>query len=260
MENMRKIFSNYYMCIDAKSQEIADLASKNQDISEVTLKYINEIYQSVNSESEFHTDRFKSAYHLAITPLVEFFIARIFYHYSENNELNWNVNLRFQENKTVPDIRIFFREDNKEKTIAIIEIKTRVSWIQACFSEHRADADDKKRQEGRGKINSIEDFQKQIKKYLETYEIKSDQFFVFIPSLKGAYKPTFNKNIDDYKKWFCTLAPLKEENLVLLSNNPRLELDKIKKIENIQATQNFESMLKSLANNSKRTYMNSNLR
>lgn len=254
MNNVREIFTDYYTCIDTKSKEIAYSASKNQDISEKTLKFISEIYQSVNVESMFHNDHFDSAYHLAITPLVEFFIARIFYHYSESEKLNWNINLRRQKNKTVPDIRIFHKENNKEITIAIIEIKVRVSWMQACFSEYRAKSDEKKRQEGHGNIDSIIDFQNQIEKYLTTYKITRDQFFVFIPTLNGAYKPISNKNIEDYKKWFYSVADLKEENLILLSNNPRLNLEK-DSFGDTQATRNFEKMLKSLANNSKHTLL-----
>jgi hypothetical protein len=235
------------MSIDDKSQEIAHLASNNQDISEITLKFINEIYQSVKSDSNFHNNHFNSAYHLATTPFVEFFIARIFYHYSEEKQLNWNINLRCQENKTVPDIRIFHKENDEKKTIAIIEIKVKVSWMQALFSEHRAIADENRRRERNSQKDSIVDFQEQIKKYLETYQITDKQFFVFIPSLNGAYKPKSNENIENYKKWFYSVTHLKEENLILLSNNPRLNLED-KNIEDIQATSNFEFLLKSLDN------------
>jgi hypothetical protein len=247
MMTIQDIFKEYYLTIDFKSQDIADLASNNQDISEIILKFINEIYQSVNAEKSFHDDHFDSAYHLITTPLVEFFIARIIYHYSKKNNLNWMINLRRQEQKTAPDIRIYKKLNDNEKTLAIIEIKTKISWMQACFSEYRAKADEKKRQEDQSRADSIDDFQKQLQKYSDIYDTPKEHIFVLIPSLYGAYKPRINNNIEEYKTQFYRVTNLKKENLILLSNNPRLNLEVYDNIE-MQPTNNFESMLKIIAN------------
>jgi|SRR5208283_900266 len=251
MGPLQEIFTEYYESIDAKSKELAHSASENQKISANAIKFINEIYQSVKTENKSDGDHFDSAYHLTITPFVEFFIARIFYHYSEYNDLKWYIKLRRQEKKTVPDIRIYQKVNAKERTIALIEIKTRVSWMQACFSEYRSKKDEKYRQEKGSDVNSIKKFQEQIQKYLDTYHITEEQFFVFIPTLSGAYKPTIEADIEKYKMWFYRMMNLKEENLILLSNNPRLNLDK-DNIGDLQATQNLELLLKSLAINSKK--------
>jgi hypothetical protein len=252
MADLERIFTDFYTCIDVKSKDIADLASKDQNITEITLNFIREIYQSIKVESEFRNNYFKSSYHLTITPLLEFFIARILYHYSTNNNLNWKINLRCQERKTSPDIRIYISENGEERTIGIVEIKARASWMQACFSEDSAISDETKRQEKSEKKNSIEDFQGQIGKYLETYSITGDQFFVFVPSLFGVDRRKYKRNIEDYKNWFSFVTKLGERNLILLSNNPRLNLE-TENVDDLRVTHNFELMLKTLANNSKQS-------
>jgi hypothetical protein len=122
--------------------------------------------------------------------------------------------------------------------------------MQACFSEYRYNKDDQNRQEKHSDVDSIKKFQDQIQKYLDVYEITKDRFFVFVPTMSGAYKPTIEANVEKYKMWFYRMMNLKEENLILLSNNPRLHLDE-DNISDLQATQNFELLLKSIANNSK---------
>ena len=242
MDTLSENFSEYYKNLDEEARNIAGLAYPEMNISEKILESIHDIYHSVNHEKKFNNDNFESAYHLAITPFLEFFIARILYHFSENSKLNWKICLRRQFKKTSPDIRILLNK----KTIAIIEIKANPRWMQACFSEERA-YDDRQKilKDGEGK-DSIKKLKDQVEKYKNIYGIEQNQIFFFIPTLIGVDRIKYSKTIEDYRLWFSENIPVNPENLILLSDNPRLDLEKENERTSYQVTNNFKDMLQSL--------------
>jgi len=77
--------------------------------------------------------KFESAYHNAISSDCEFLISRVLYYFAHFKKLDWKIYLRRQFKGTAPDIRT----ESGNKTIVIIEIKSKAGWIQSIFSKER---------------------------------------------------------------------------------------------------------------------------
>jgi hypothetical protein len=229
--------------IDEKANDIAKKISNNENVTSDILQFINEIYIEVASYKEhFHDDnKFEAAYHEPITSYLEFFIARILYHFSEIKKLGWKIYLRRQvgkqPNRVVPDIRI----EKNGKTIAIIEIKAKVGWAQGMFSEERFKKYEKKSR----KI--IDRFRETLKKYKNLFNIDYSQIFLLIPSLKEAHKKTSNESFEKHIDRTSESTGLSEENIIVLSKNLELELEEKEVDQNeLSPTTDFENMIKKL--------------
>jgi len=235
-------YLKFYQMIDEKANDIAKKISNNENVTSDVLQFINEIYNEVASYKEyFHDDKFEAAYHEPITSYLEFFIARILYHFSEIKKLGWKIYLRRQVGKkpyrVAPDIRI----EKNGKTIAIIEIKAKVGWAQGMFSEQRF----KKYEEKSEK--TINEFRRTLEKYKNLFNIDYSQIFLLIPSLREAHKKTNNESFEKHRDWTSKSTGLSEENIIILSRNLELELEE-KEVDRykLSPTNYFENMIKKL--------------
>jgi len=235
-------YLKFYQMIDEKANDIAKKISNNENVTSDVLQFINEIYNEVASYKEyFHDDKFEAAYHEPITSYLEFFIARILYHFSEIKKLGWKIYLRRQVGKkpyrVAPDIRI----EKNGKTIAIIEIKAKVGWAQGMFSEQRF----KKYEKRSRKI--IDRFRKTLEKYKNLFNIDYSKIFLLIPSLREAHKKIHNESFGKHRDWTSKSTGLSKENIIVLSENLELELEE-KEVDRykLSPTNYFENMIKKL--------------
>jgi uncharacterized protein (UPF0305 family) len=241
--NKENHYIKFYQTIDEKADDIAKKISNNENVTSDILQFINEIYNEVASYKEhFHDDnKFEVAYHEPITSYLEFFIARILYHFSEIKKLGWKIYLRRQvgkkPNRVAPDIRI----EKNGKTIAIIEIKAKVGWAQGMFSEERF----KKYEEKSEK--TINEFRRTLEKYKNLFNIDYSQIFLLIPSLREAHKKIHNESFEDHINWTSKKTGLSKENIIVLSENLELELEEKEVDRNeLFPTNRFENMIKKL--------------
>jgi len=82
-----------------------------------------------------------------------------------------------------------------------------------------------------------------LKKYYETYNIKPKQVFVLLPSLKLVHRKKSTQQIKDYEIQFRKNSGLPRKNLILLSNNPLLNLSSNPSRNKYQPTNNFEKFI-----------------
>jgi len=245
MKKLIQLKKNYCKYLDTKARHIAFYLSKEQKITNLLLDYISELYDSVKVEKDFTNKKFESAYHPSVTPELEFLIARILYHYSNFKNLNWKIYLRRQFRKTVPDVRI----EKDGKTIAVVEIKAKVGWMQYFFSKEREKKDLKKMKEGKSDWDprkAIKVARNQLFKYVKTYKINKNQIFVFLPTLSMVHRKTSSRKLSDYEKDFAKNSGLKKENFLLLSKNLTLDLSPDCKRKDYQPTDKFERFIKRL--------------
>ena len=103
----------YFDILNKRARNIAKRLSQNKKVSHLLLEDISQLYDAANTEKEFDDDDFfQSAYHQPITSELEFLMARIFFHYSKQNDLGWEIHLRKQKKDietgkmVAPDIKI----------------------------------------------------------------------------------------------------------------------------------------------------------
>lgn len=238
----------YYTCLNQKANLIALQLSKNQPVTNLILDSIKELYESAKAEKSIENDEnyFETAYHNPISSELEFLIARILCNYSKMMNLGWKIYLRRQLGKTAPDIRI----DKDNIPIGIIEVKAKAGWIQCVFSKERYDKDYKKYLEHKGtdpKIQ-VDKFRHQCEKYCQTYKITGDRIFVLLPSLILVHRKHSSQKIENYESFFHENSNLPSDSLVLLSNNPLLDLSANPSSIEYEATNRFENMITKISN------------
>lgn len=246
MKKLEFIKIKYQQYLDRKARNLAYSLGKSKKVTSLLLDYIKELYDSAKSESDFTSDNFETAYHSPISSDLEFLLARTLYHYANLKKLGWKIYLRKQVGKTAPDIRI--ERDNR--TLAIIEIKAKAGWIQAFFSKERFDSEMKKLRAGTGKFDPRELVKKvrgQIDKYYETYNIASDQIFIFLPTLKLVHRKRYSSQMKDYDSYFQKTSGLPRKNLILLSSNFLLDLSANPSRADYKPTSRFESLISFLS-------------
>ena len=247
VQKLVQLKKDYYEYLDRKAKYVADKLSKSQPVTNLILDYTKELYNSAKIEIDnFNNKKFESAYHNPISSELEFLIARILYHYSNSNKLNWKIYLRRQINKATPGIGI----ESNIKTLAIIEIKAKAGWIQPLFSKKRYQKDKKKLKEGRSSFNPEELINKtktRLKKYCQTYNIEPKQIFVILPSLERVHRKTLTEKLEDYEKWFAKSSELPKENFILLSKNLNLDLSSNPKRKEYKPTKRFERLISLLS-------------
>ena len=234
----------YYIYLDRKARHIAHKLSKKQAVTKLLLDYIKELYESAKV-ANLQNKRFESAYHNPISSELEFLVARVLYHYSNFKKTDWKIYLRRQVGKTAPDIRI----ESNNKTRAIIEVKAKAGWIQPFFSKERYVKDMKKLRTGESESDPgdlIQKVKKQLVKYYKTYNVKPKQVFVLLPSLKSVHRKKSTQQIKDYELQFKKNSGLPQKSLILLSNNPLLDLSSKPSRKQYQVTNNFEKFVELL--------------
>lgn len=233
----------YYQDIDANARVIASDFVRELPISDKILKSIIAMYQSAKVEQEFIDDFFEAAYHSPITGELEFFISRILYHLSKALNKDWKIFLRRQKKKTAPDIRLV--KDNI--TIAIIEVKAKAGWIQPFLSPERFQNDKRRQQNGKTDFDPdklIANSKNQLKKYFDTFGITNKEVFLFLPTLAMVHRKKYTTDLDGYYKYFETTSGLPKDNLILLSQNKRLDLSFM--TNDLSPTCDFEKLLTKL--------------
>ena len=245
------IKENYYQKLNSIAKDLASKLIENKDITEKILLIINELYNSVNLEKSFNNENFRSAYHNPITSELEFFVARILFHYSNQNSLKWKIFLRCQSKGKdgkmhVPDIRI----EKNYKTITIVEIKAKAGWIQPFFSKEKTLKDYKKFKEGKSDYNPykhITQIKDRLKNYAYNFDMDYNKFFVLLPSLILVSRKNDSMKIADYKNDFSKNSELSTSNLILLSYNQSLDLSfKSIKKEELMPSCEFEDFIKKI--------------
>jgi hypothetical protein len=236
---------SFYERIDLKANKIAQKFTGGGKITSDILEEIIDLYDSAKVEQDFADPFFETAYHTPISGDLEFFIARILYHYSKLNDQEWKILLRKQEKNTAPDVRLL----KENKTFAIIEVKAKAGWIQPFFSSERFQKDKDKLLRGESEFNPeilIDKTKTQLNKYYETFNISNKDVFLFLPTLALVHKVKYTTELSGYHEYFSSTSGLPKENLILLSSNKRLDLSKDKldkKTEDLQPTDHFERLI-----------------
>ena len=233
----------YYSDLNSETQKIANSLCANGNATESLLRLINAIYTSAKVEQEFKDPHFECAYHSPVTGQVEFAISRILYYVSQIKKLDWVVYLRRQIDGNAPDIRV----ECNGKTLMIIEIKTKAGWIQSFFSkemyQHQLERF-KGNKTSRDPDEQIRGLKSQIDKYLATFAIPKDNLYYLLPTLTHVHRKKFTTKISDYHMYFEKTSGLPAKQLILMSENLRLNLDSEIHNEKIAATNDFEIMVK----------------
>lgn len=237
MDKLEKNKKEYYQVIDSEAKNLArDLAEK-RTVTDSILLYTHKLYQAAKSERSYKDeDTFDTAYHAPITSDFEFFIARILLHYSKLRNKNWKIYLRRQMKGTAVDVRI----EKNGKTVAVIEIKVKAGWIQPVFSKSA------EKRVGEASKEGIEKFRTQIDKYKDAFGINRKDVFILLPTFIHVHRVRGPEGIHDYKKAFVKNSGLPEENLLLLSENPTLDLSTSASQEELRPTNQFEKFIWSL--------------
>ena len=248
--NLTGLKRTYYTHLDSKARLIARELSEGKSVGLTLLHSIEELYRSARTQESFDEDTFRVRYHAPISSDLEFLVARVFHHYSNFGDMHWSVFLRCQRRKTAPDVRI----EHNGKTLAIVEIKAKAGWIQSFLSRERAGKDLARLREGKSAFDPkdlIKRVRSQLQKYRETYDITPKQVFVLLPSLALVHRKRSKRTLKDYKNDFAKNSGLPKSNLILLSNNLRLDLSPVRKGKNYEPTRNFERLVQSLARRNK---------
>lgn len=232
--------------IDRQSKVIALKFASGSLITEDILKTIIELYASAQVERVLVDDFFEAAYHAPVTGELEFFIARIIFHFSNEKNLHWKVLLRRQESSVAPDIRIL----KDGKTISIIEIKAKGGWIQPFLSSDRYKNDKIKFEAGHpfNPQDLIDKQQLQLSKYTSTFNLDADDIFFLLPTMALVHRKKYNATLEDYYHYFSLTSKISKDNFILLSTNLRLDLAFKPDLSALQPTNNFEKMLQRLMN------------
>lgn len=224
----------FYKELDSKAKEIAgSIDSFNATLT--ILKTIRTLYTSAQAERLFESSTFECAYHNPITSEFEFLIARTLGYYIPGSVF-W---LRRQQNKIAPDICV----RHNDKPVAVIEIKSKAGWIQPFFSSEREKKDIVRFKNG-AKYNPQEEIEKvrgQLLKYSEKLNIGKNMIFMLLPTLAHVHRKKSPRKLDDYIQDFAKNSHLPKKNLILLSRNMNLDLDKNRDSYDYMPTRQFET-------------------
>jgi len=244
---MEELRYNHFIAINDSAKDVAKKYSKGKKISEAVLKTIISLYKSAQTERRFREPgKFDCAYHAPVTHDFEFFISRILYYHNEINNLGWEILLRKQKNKIVPDVRIAI----DGKNIAIIEIKAKGGFIQQFLSEDRFKSDEINFPLGKSKYDPhklVEEQREQLHKYLRTFEVEKENLFYIIPTLAMVHRKYYGAVYESYINNFNLRSGIPKENFVLISKSLDLDLANdghdIDIPVDLQSTDCFENML-----------------
>jgi hypothetical protein len=242
------IKKNYYDTLDHLAKDTSSSLTQGLPVTENILNAIIGMYSAAKVESIYEEkNRFESAYHAPITSEFEFYVARIMYHYSLMKKLEWHVFLRRQLNKTAPDVRI----EIGNRTVAIIEIKARGGWIQPFLSRDRYEADKRKLHAKKSLYDPDDTIRKlkgQLSKYGDCFHVPRDAIFFLLPTLTLVHRTKYPSKIGNYYANFANTSGLPRGNLILLSENLKLDLSH-PIITNMMPTDAFERMVRQVERN-----------
>ena len=113
------------------------------------------------------------------------------------------------------------------KTIAILEIKNKVGWMQQFFSkESEAKYLDRFNSGGSSKDprKQIEEIRNQLLKYSVNFKVEKDKIFLLLPTFASVHRKNSHRTMEDYLSDFETNFTLSKENILIMSNNLSLHL------------------------------------
>lgn len=233
----------HFSILDDGAKSIAIKLVKDIPVSGQILQYIVTLYKSANEEKIFNENElFESAYHQPITADLEFFIARILYHYSKIKKLRWHIYLRKQKKNSssgklvAPDIKI----EKNNKVVAILEIKAKAGFMKSFFSTKIALREKLK---NKNPEEYIKKNREQLLKYTQIAGSKK-KVFVFLPTFTHVSKKKDSNSITEYRKAFQVNSTLPGSNLIILSNDLFLNLETCKDNINLDPTRDFEGFIK----------------
>jgi hypothetical protein len=241
----------YVKTLNEKAFEIAKKYCSKKKITLEILKVIIELYES--AKYEIKIDGLSSAYHNPITSDFELFIALIITNIIKLKKINWNVDLRRQKNKSVPDIRIYEGEITK----SIIEIKAKAGWMQPFFSKERynfyLEKYHKNTKNGKSPQLLIDEQKNMINKYSSEYDIGIDKIFYLLPTYEMVWRKrkqmALGENAEDFNKlreYFGNISGLGHHNLIVLSEKLNLNLSNPGIENEFKETEYFENYLNEL--------------
>ena len=235
----------YYQDIDDNAGAIVKEFIQQRAITDKVLNAIIAMYQSAKVEQQFKDSFFETAYHSPITGELEFFISRILYHQSKALNKGWKILLRRQEKKTAPDIRLV----KNDKTFAIIEVKAKAGWIQPFLSPERFQHDKNRLLNLKSTFDPdtlIANSKRQLTKYCDAFGITNENVFLLLPTLALVHRKKYVTEFSGYYDYFATTSGLPKNNLILLSQNKRLDLSYM--TSDLSPTNDFEKLLTKLTN------------
>lgn len=244
-QELKELNKKLYEAIDSVSKGIAEKLVGGEPVTESILVAISDLYNANRCDREFQNTNFETAYHESVTSKFEFLLSRILYHYSEMKNLGWKIYLRRQKGKAAPDIRI----DRGKETIAILELKAKVGWIQPLFSKETFDKNLAKFKAGRSDKNPedyVRRLNEQIENYAKTFGIERHRMYFILPSLREASRRKYNKKLEDYRSDFMNNSGVNLKNFIILSKNLKLNLD-TENIHELQPTSEFEDFVRDIS-------------
>jgi len=241
MADIIKMKRQFYSELDNQAKGVAARIRKRLPATPLLLESIHSLYRCAKTERAFQNERFECAYHNPVTSEFEFLVSRIIYH----SYPGMKVYLRRQVSKTVPDVRV----ERGDKTIAILEMKTKAGWMQPFFSSERERKDLKRLEEGksdkdpRKQIQSIRD---QLLKHTAAFGIGKDRIFMLLPTFTLVHRKRSGRTMKDYLADFERNSTLSRANLIIMSNNLTLDLGVENDQAELMATDRFERFVRGL--------------
>ena len=115
--------------------------------------------------------------------------------------------------------------------------------MQPFFSEKRELKD---KELGRNPEKKISEAREQLLKYASLGGCDKSKVFVFLPTFVHVDRKKYNDSVDNYRKTFAKNSTLKEENLIVLSNNTSLNLTFNNAKKTYKPSNDFENFIKIL--------------
>jgi len=247
--DLMSVSIQHFKIIDEYSLKLANDFKSDKTITYQMIQAIVDFYDTANIEKNINTERFTSAYHTPVTADFEFLLARLLFHIGILYKKEWKIDLRRQEKKATPDIRI----SNGGKTLWILELKVGMSWAKSfiCPTFYKKaikkyEIDNKWDPDLFNRKCSLV-----LDKYSEIYSIPKEKIFLVIPSLASIHYRRESKhlNLNDYRNHFNSVSGLPNRNLVIFNNNLLQNLANPKEAKvPFQPTMELESMITKLIN------------
>jgi len=241
MVDIVKMKRQFYSELDNQAKGVAVSIKKGISATPVLLEGIHSLYRCAKTERAFQNERFECAYHNPVTSEFEFLLSRVIYH----SYPGMKVYLRRQVNRTVPDVRV----ERGDKTIAVLEMKTKAGWMQSFFSSERERKDIKRLEEGKSKKDprdQIKEIRHQLLKYTTAFGIGKDRLFVLLPTFTLVHRKRSSRTMEDYLADFERNSTLSRSNLIIMSSNLTLNLSEENDAAKLMATDQFERFVRSL--------------
>lgn len=210
---------HYVEVLEALALKNAETLEADKGVTRSLVEQLDGIYKAAQVEKRYEDKEFyESAYHTPVTGDFEFLVARTLHHFGQKLNLGWKVSLRKQSAKAAPDIRLAIGE----RTVGIVELKTKLGWVQPFFSSQQREKDEKRRIDGKSEFDPklwIEEWKKKFDKYEKVFKVRKEYVYLLVPSLHHVHRIKSDEKVPEYRQNFASNSGLPEHNLVLLSDD-----------------------------------------